>query len=483
MDIFLLFSAIVFLLAFNGLFVAAEFAAVSVKKPRLAQLVDSGNTFARQILAIADDPHKLDIFVSTCQLGITVTSLALGSYAQARVIALLTPVLQRWAPNAEATASAIATALVLLVLTVLQVILAELAPKNVSIRHPEQTALITFPPLLWMQAFFRPLIALLNGSGTLILRLIGSPALAEHSHVHSSDEIVILLEQSNSSSQLDEEERDLLVNTLELHKLTARKVMIPRNRMLAANADETVEFLLQMLAQSNYSRIPLYEGSIERVIGMVHLKDLLLACHRQNQNQQNGSNEPCRGREIIHPVEEVPASLSLDKVMARMQANRRHLAIVVDEYGGTAGMITFEDLIEEIIGEFRDEFDKGEIPHWEIRNRDELWMRGDLQLDELNDLIDSEFSTDEADTLGGLLNTVLGHVPEAGERVEVQGHFLRVERLDGNAILLVSLLLTPIQVAHIHGQPPPSGTPTVEPIKPERNEQRQIQSSEKRVPA
>lgn len=450
MNVLVLLAAIIFLLALNGLFVAAEFAAISVKKQRLAQIAESGNPLARRMLAIAEDPHKLDIFVSTCQLGITVTSLALGSYGQAQMIELITPFFQRFTANAETLASTVSTIVVLLVLTILQVILSELVPKHISIRHAEQMALITARPLLFLQTIFYPLILLLNSSGALILRLLGQPMVAEHGHVHSPEEMVILLEQSDIGSQLDEDERELLVNTLALRNLRARQIMIPRNRLVVANVNDTIDTLFQLLAQSSFSRLPLYSGSVDNIVGMVHLKDLILA-----RQQQINRGKPITGGMLLHPVEVVPDSLEIQTVMERMQRNRRHLAIVVDEYGGTAGLFTFEDLIEEIIGEFRDEFDKGELAPYELRNRNELWLRGDLQLEELNDLLDIKLPTEETATVGGLIFEQLGRIPEVGERVEVAGTFLRVERMIGNGVVLASMLLTPEQVALASHQPPP----------------------------
>lgn len=464
MNVFVLIAAIIFLLALNGLFVAAEFAAISIKKQRLALIAESGNLLARKMLEIAENPHKLDMFVSTCQLGITVTSLALGSYGQAQIIELITPALQRFATNVETVASTIATVLVLLVLTILQVILSELVPKNISLRYAERMALLTGRPLLFLQMIFRPLIKLLNGSGAVILRLMGKPVVAEHSHVHTPEEIVILLEQSDKGSQIDEEERELLVNTLALRNLRARQVMIPRNRIIAASVNEKLDILFQLLAQSSFSRLPLYDGSIDNIVGMVHLKDLLLA-----RQQQLTKGKSIIGRLLLHPIEEVPDSLEIQKVMERMQRNRRHLAIVVDEYGGTAGLLTFEDLIEEIIGEFRDEFDKGEIVPYEIRNRNELWLRGDLQLDELNDLLEIKLPTEESETLGGLIFERLGHIPQEGERIEVADTFLRVERMIGKGVVLASMVLTAEQAALVADQPQPVPLSVPSPITVQPN--------------
>lgn len=275
--------------------------------------------------------------------------------------------------------------------------------------------------------------------------------VAEHGHVHSPEEMVILLEQSDIGSQLDEDERELLVNTLALRNLRARQIMIPRNRLVVANVNDTIDTLFQLLAQSSFSRLPLYSGSVDNIVGMVHLKDLILA-----RQQQLNRGKPITGGMLLHPVEVVPDSLEIQTVMERMQRNRRHLAIVVDEYGGTAGLFTFEDLIEEIIGEFRDEFDKGELAPYELRNRNELWLHGDLQLEELNDLLDIKLPTEETATVSRLIFEQLGRIPEVGEHVEVAGTFLLpVERMIGNGVVLASMLLTPEQVALASHQPTP----------------------------
>lgn len=448
MELLFILIIVTVLIGFNGLYVAAEFAAVSVRRPRMAQLSREGNPLASYILETVETPARLDTYVAACQLGITVSSLLLGFYGNARLIALAAPYVEILEPSTQLLVNSAITALVLIVLTVLQVILGELTPKNIALQYPEKLALLTARPMIWSVALFRPLIAIANGSGAFLMRLAGLSSVAEHAHVHSPEEIRILVEESSAGGVLDEEERRLLVNTLELRNLNARKVMIPRTHMLAASVDTPLPQLFQLLAESNFSRIPVYQDTIDGIVGIVHLKDLLNAIFLPQDNAPSSTDPASTSqatlREIMHPPLYVPDTVDVGDVMRMMQLERRNLVVVVDEYGGTAGMITFEDLLEEIIGEFQDEYDV-ENPALELRPNRRLRVRGDVLIDELNTVLRTTFPTEDVDTVGGLVFSNLGHIPQAGETVDVEEITLRVDRIHNNAVAYVSLLLTPEQ--------------------------------------
>jgi CBS domain containing-hemolysin-like protein len=432
--------AVVALLIFvNGVYVAAEFSTVSSRRPRLAQLADDGNRSARYILSVVESPHQLDTYIAACQLGITISSLVLGFYGQSQILALFAPSLSAFGPSGQVIATSILATAILLGLTVLQVILGELMPKNVGIQYPERLAMTTAPALRWSVALFRPLIWLFNGSGRLLLAALGFQPVGEQSHVHSPEEIVILVEESTAGGVLDAEERRLLVNTLQLRHLTARKVMIPRNHMVAADVNRPCRELFTLLAGSPYSRLPLFEESIDSIIGMVHIKDLLVLFRNPNDAAAD-----CQVREIMHPVLHVPDSAPVEEVMTTMQRQHYNLAIVVDEYGGTAGMITFEDLVEEIIGEFQDEFDI-ENPPLELRPNNRVRVRGDVLLDDLNATFGLGLPAEDVNTIGGLVLATLGRIPMAGDITTVNGIPIRVDRVVNNGINAVSFPLTPDQ--------------------------------------
>jgi putative hemolysin len=438
-SLFPILAVVAFLIVANGLYVAAEFAAVSAKRARLAQLADGGSTSARTILAIVSNPQQLDAFIAACQIGITLTSLVLGFYAQAQMIAWASPYLAQLPATLRTVIEPSAAVIILLGLTILQVILGELIPKNVAVQYPERVALWTAGPVYWSLLLFRPMIWLFNGSGRLLLRLLGLRAVAEHSHVHSPDEIVMLVEESSAGGVLDQEERRLLVNTLQLRNRTARKVMVPRNRMLAAPVYQPADELFQLLANSPYSRLPLYEESIDKIVGIVHVKDLIEIHYRRGAT---GEEWPHDLRQVMHPVLFVPDSIQIEEVIAQMQKVHQNVAIVVDEYGGTAGLLAFEDLMEEIIGDFQDEFD-AENPPLRLVGKNQLLVRGDVHLEDLNALLGTHFSSEDVDTIGGLVATHLGKIPEVGERVEIEATRFRVERMDQKRVAEVSLTLTP----------------------------------------
>lgn len=464
-------TIIAVLIALNGLYVAAEFSAVSASRPRLAQMDGEGNSTAGRILEIIEDPHQLDEYVAACQLGITVTSLVLGYYGQAKLKPVLANVLIGLGQT-EDIASSLASTLILIILTFFAVILGELIPKNLGVQMPERVVTALAAPMRWSLLLYKPLIWFFNGSGQLILRMLGTTGTAEHVHIHSPEEIRMLVEESSDGGVLPQEERRLLINTLELRNLTARKVMIPRNHMLMADVNLGSKVLLDQLARSTFSRLPLYDGSVDKVIGMVHLKDLL---HLVNSGDDSG--EALQG--IIRKVGYVPESMPAEGVLQMMQRQQNYVVIVADEYGGTAGMITVEDLFEEIIGEFDDEFDPDRVMLQFEPDESRLYVHGEAEIDDLNEWADLNLPTHTVNTIGGLVFSQLGKVPHAGETVIVQmedpdpfglhsddeaeqkshapieddenaSHSderqqeiaLRIEKMDGNSVTEVSLELT-----------------------------------------
>lgn len=475
-------SVIAFLIFVNGLYVAAEFSAVSARRPRLAQTASEGGRLAQSVLSILEDPHLLDTYVAACQLGITVSSLMLGYYGQAQLTQLISPLLINLGQSAE-VAQSISTTIILIGLTILQVVLGELMPKNIGIQYPERLAMLTVVPMRWSMRLFQPLVWVFNGSGALILALFGRSHVAEHAHVHSPEEIRMLVEESGAGGVLQEEEQRLLVNTLELRNLTARKMMIPRNRMITASADLGIDDLLVLLANSPYSRLPLYEESVDNVLGVIHLKDLLYLFHNIHadyppgtQRSNGGVGKETTVRSIMHSVAYVPESMPAEDLLTVMQQNHQNMAIVIDEYGGTAGMVTIEDVFEEIIGEFQDEFDP-EYASLQLHPGNQVLVRGDVQIEDLNEWLGLNLPTNAADTIGGLVFSELGSLPQVGNTVTLpelpasvyddeddadededdasseetkSGVLVRVERMHRNSVAEVKLHVSPEQVAKLH---------------------------------
>jgi CBS domain containing-hemolysin-like protein len=370
----------------------------------------------------------------------------LGFYGQSQILLLIAPQIAKLSPSAQIAINSIASTVILILLTMLQVVLGELLPKNLAILYPEQVAISVATAMRWSAIAFRPLIWFFNGSGQILLRLLGRTTVSEHAHLHSPEEILMLIEESGAGGVLDAEERRLLVNTLQLRKLTARKIMIPRTHMLTADVDKTCDELFSLLATSPYSRLPLYEETVDAILGVIHLKDLIKVVYERELSRV-GVPEPTP-RHIMHPVIHIPDSAHVEEVMEAMQKNRVNLAIVINEYGGTAGMITFEDLVEEIFGEFQDEFDV-ENPPLELRPNNRARVRGDLLLDDLNETLDLDLPTVDVDTVGGLVFVTLGHVPSPGDIALVGDIPLRVDRVVGNSPVAISFPVTAEQAARL----------------------------------
>lgn len=431
-------TVIVALLLVNALYVAAEFATLSSRRARLAQMAEEGNRLAGLMLSIVEDPRHLDIYIAACQLGITLSGLVLGFYAQAELSPMVAPWLEQMGISSGATALSLAATAILVTLTAFQVIIGELVPKNIAVQYPERLALVTAEPMRWSLIIFRPLIWLFNGSAQVLLRLLGIEPVREHTHIHTADEIAMLVEESGAGGLLAQQERRLIENTLWMRRASVRQLMAPRNRVLAAPVDASYDQLFSLLASSHFSRLPLYAGNIDNVVGVVHLKDLL-CLHAQTRL------EMADVRQVMTPALFIPESMPADEAFALLQHRRNHVAIVLDEFGGTAGIVTLEDLIEEIFGEVQDEFDQ-EIPLYRVLAGNRVSVRGDWLIEDLNKLLDLHLPSEAADTIGGLMLGELARVPRVGDEVEVAGATLRVERIEGNGVTAVSLPATPDQV-------------------------------------
>ncbi|MBS1252135.1 MAG: hypothetical protein MAG451_01171 [Anaerolineales bacterium] len=432
-------SILAVLILFTTLYVAAEFAIVSARRSRLAQAASEGKRDALLLLSIVEDPRQLDTYVAACQIGITASSLTLGYYGQAALTPIISPLVAEIGDVSQTAVQSVVATGVLLFLTTLHVILGEVVPKNVGIQYPERLALLTAVPMRWSMAVFRPLIWFFNGSGQLILDLIGLTPTTEHAHIHSPDEIQLLVEESTEGGLLDAEEQRLLTNTLRLREQPVRQVMIPRTQILSARADKPRDELLELLADSPFSRLPLYGESIDDIVGVVHLKDLLCL------DWQTGEQDV---RLAMHAVPFVPATMSVNEVFTLLQRERHHVAIVLDEFGGTAGLVTIEDLVEEIFGELQDEFDV-EMPPIEVQPNQRVRVRGNTPISTLNQILSLDLPDDSVHTIGGLMLSQLGYVPEEGEELETAGVTLRVESMDGKGVTAVSLPVPPAQLEHL----------------------------------
>lgn len=414
----------------NALYVAAEFSTVSARKSRLSRLAAEGNHRAEIILNIIDSPRQLDTYVATCQVGITISSLVLGYIGQVRLGESLVPILEKLSISTLA-AQSVSVTIVLIGLSFVQVLLGELIPKNLGIQFPEQLATWTHLPMEWSSWLFKPLIWLFNGSGVFIMRLFGLEANEDHTHIHSPEEITMLAEESRASGVLDEAEHLFLKNTLKMRDSMIKHVMIPRTRMLSAPHTLSPLEMLNLLAESPYSRMPVFKDTIDNVIGVVHLRDLL--CYKIN-----GSSSTLK--ELVHSIPFIPETMIVRDVFTLLQKRHFQVAIILDEYGGTAGMVTLEDLLEQIFGDLQDEFDL-HTPMFQLESGQRLWIRGDARISDVNEMLHLELSIKDAETIGGLILNTIGHVPTEQEKIKVGNIEFRVEEMTGRGIAFVSIAI------------------------------------------
>lgn len=421
------FSIVTFLVLVNALYVAAEFGAVSARRSRIQELAAAGNRLAGLLVPVVRDAAALDRYVATCQIGITLSSLVLGAYGQATLAVALAPILSGLGHLQPLVAESTAAVVVLIALTIFQVVFGELVPKSLALRNPTVIALYTVLPMRWSMWVFRWFIAVLNGSGVFLLRRLGM-AGDGHRHVHSPEELELLIAESRDGGLLEPDEQRRLHQALRLGLRTARQLMVPRTAIVAIDVDWTGERVLERALNTPFSRLPVYEGSIDRIIGVLHTRDLVLG-HIQPR-------PPGSLREVLRPAHIVPETMTADQVLRFLREQRTHLALVIDEFGGIAGLVTLEDVLSELLGDFGDgpPVQPERLPDGRLR------MPGQLPLAEAQRWLDVTWQS-EADTIAGYLMQVLGHLPAEGEHVTIDGIRMEVERLRGR--VPGTLLVTP----------------------------------------
>jgi CBS domain containing-hemolysin-like protein len=418
-----LISAVLILI--NGLFVAAEFAIIGVRRTRMVQLANQGDRVAAGILAILDSPVLQDKYISTAQLGITIASLGLGMYAEEAFAELLLGPLEHLFHLTELTAHGIAAALALSMLTFLHVVVGEMVPKSVALQHPERTVLGIAPPMRFMERLFGPAVWFLNTIGAGILRLLRIPLVEGHARLHSPEELQMIIDDSYRGGQLDAKEKTMLSNVFVFGEHKAHQVMTHRTRVEAYPVDISETELLAAVSQSRFSRFPVYEGNLDNVAGILHLKDLV----RQQVHRPGEYNL----RALLRRAPVVPEYANAGTLLSSLKRLHLHMAVVIDEYGGMAGIVTLEDLVEEVVGEVQDEFDQ-EIPPLRQLGPAELMLRGDYPLEDLNELSPLGDGVPEVNSVGGLIVALLDRMPQVGDRVSFSGIELQVETVSGRAV-------------------------------------------------
>jgi putative hemolysin len=333
-------TVILVLILINALYVAAEFGAVGVRRSRIKQMSEDGNWLARALLPFINDPGNLDRYVAVSQIGITLSSLALGAYAQATLAVALAPRLASWFSLESTAATSWAAVAVLVGLTAVQVVISELIPKSLALQFPTQVALATVLPMRWSLAAFRPFISLLNGSATGTLRLFGVEA-SPHRHIHSPDEIELLIVESRDGGLLEPDEHKRLRRALRLGLKTAADFMVPLSKMTMVRAGTPWTDVVRLVTTSPFSRIPVYRDTPQNIIGTLRVKDLVY--------YYVASGAAARLEHLARPIVRVPADLPADRVIALLRERRVHQAVVTDGSGAVVGLITIQDVIGAVL--------------------------------------------------------------------------------------------------------------------------------------
>lgn len=414
--------AALFLVLLNGFFVAAEFGLARARHTRVEQLVESGSDAA----ALAQrEIGSIDRYLAACQLGITLASLGLGWLGEPAFAHFLEPALEAVGLGAASSVVA-ATIIAFIIITVLHVVIGELAPKTIAIQKPEQTALLIARPLELFRWMFAPFIFLLNGAGNALVRAIGIRPATEHELASTPEDLQILIEQSERGGALDPEDADMLAGVFGLNETETQSIMTPRPEVTTLEGDVPVKDALKRALETRHSRFPVTDEN--DVLGVIHLSGLARGA------LERGDSLPVR--EITDPALFVPEMKPVDDLLRELQKQRTSLAVVLDEYGDYVGVVTVEDIIEEIVGEIHDERDRAGTVDRMPDGR--LIVRGHVPLEDLSDY-GIEIEDETVTSVGGLIFTRLGRLPETGDVVELQGFSLTVEATQGTRIGLVAI--------------------------------------------
>jgi CBS domain containing-hemolysin-like protein len=417
-----------FLVVLNGLFVAAEFAFVRIRATQVDQLVREGRPMAG---LVRNARRRLDAYLAVCQLGITISSLGLGWLGEPAVAVLIDPLVEAvGAP--EGITHAVSITIAFALISFMHVVFGELAPKTIAIQSPEGTSLFVAPFMRFFYYLLLPGTLLFNGTANAITRALGYPPASESDETHSEEEIRMLVAQSTRHGVLDEDEEEMVDAVFELNDKVAREIMVPRPDVVSLPAELDLRKLLSVAAAGNYTRYPVYEeDSPDRILGAVHVKDVLRAIE-----SEGGLEAEITARDLAREVLVVPENRPIDGILEDFQKQELQMAIVIDEWGSFEGLFTLEDIIEEIVGEIRDEFDEEEPAIRKLPDGS-YSIDGRIPIGVVNEALGSAFESEDFDTIGGLVLGYLGRPPEVGDEVRLDGYLLSVDEVDGPRVAQV----------------------------------------------
>jgi CBS domain containing-hemolysin-like protein len=435
MDKLLASLIILVLVLINALFVAAEFAIVSVPRSTMENRAQKGDRLARLVVSILRDPARRDRYIATAQFGISVASLLLGMYGEHVLAEWIGTALEGLGMGAWrfVTAHGVASVLAVVALTYLHIVLGEMIPKSISLQRPERTSTLVTPALLAVQAVARPLIAFLSFAGNALLRLFGVDRRgASHDHVRTPEELRYIVRESQAGGMLRRESAAVVQELLDFGDLTAGEVMVPRVRVTGLRVGMPFDEVLRVVRRHPHTRYPIYRGDLDHILGMVHIKDLFRRLRNRRAVHENDARE----------VPFVPETAGIDEVMAALRAARTQLAVVMDEHGGTAGIVTIEDLFEEVVGDIEES--AGRRPEMYRDDQGRARVAGTVRVEEVGEFLGVVLEHDEVDSVSGLVLDLLGRPPVVGDAVEYDDVRFEVTAVAGHGVgEAVAMLLKP----------------------------------------
>lgn len=414
---------IALLIALTGFFVASEFAIIKIRSSRIEQLIAEGNKQAIVVKKVVDN---LDEYLSACQLGITMTALGLGWLGEPTVEQMLLPLFVQY-QIPESLSHILSFSIAFVSITFLHVVVGELAPKTVAIQKAEQVSLWFSKPLILFYRIMYPFIWFLNGSARLLVGLFGLKPMSEHELAHSEEELRILLSESLKSGEINQSEFKYVNKIFEFDNRIAKEIMVPRTEIVSLSIDAPIQEQLGIIKDEKYTRYPVVDGDKDHIVGIVNIKEIFTDLIHV------GKRDSLRMDNYIRPIISVIESIPIHDLLVKMQKERIHMAMLIDEYGGTAGLVTVEDILEEIVGEIRDEFDADEVPLIHKVNENKYIIDGKVLISEINALFGLEIDDSDVDTIGGWVLTEKYDI-QKGETVKSGTHHFKVKDMENNHI-------------------------------------------------
>ncbi|ENQ3106397.1 HlyC/CorC family transporter [Bacillus cereus] len=435
---------VIVLIALTAFFVAAEFAIVKVRSSRIDYLIGEGN---KRAIAAKTVITNLDEYLSACQLGITVTALGLGWLGEPTVKRMLEPIFTKLEVPPSAT-SILSVFLAFMFITFLHVVVGELAPKTLAIQKAEGISLSVARPLIFFYRLAYPFIWTLNGSARIVTRMFGIMPMQKHEAAHSEEELRMLVSESYKNGEINQSEYKYVNKIFEFDDRIAKEIMVPRTEMVILEKEQSVMEAMKMMSNEKYTRYPVIDGDKDHVIGFVNFKDIF-----KDFVKHNGTNNKETVAQYARPIIQIIESIAIHDLFVKMQRERTHMAILVDEYGGTSGIVTVEDILEEIVGDIQDEFDTDEKPEIQRISETRLILEGKVLVSEVNVLLGLAIDDEDVDTIGGWILTEHLEI-EQGDSIDIENYKFRIVELDGYYIkqIEVTKQLT-VQSAEVVEQP------------------------------